>query len=108
MKISRKELVDYVESNNPKWIGSEASGTGYDWDMLVFENEDNDHELVVNHYSEEGLFYVDQLEIKTVEELLSVLKDVDLLETFSLQEKCTWINKQSELAMKLYKESQNK
>lgn len=47
-KIERSKVVELVEKSG-KWVGTVGSGTGTNWDLLVFENESGE-ELKLTHY----------------------------------------------------------
>ena len=53
--IERSKVVELVEKSG-EWTGCEGSGTGTNWDLLVFENESGE-ELTLTHYDDE--YYID-------------------------------------------------
>ena len=55
MKISREQVEELVEKSG-EWTGVAGSGTGTNWDLLVFENEDYE-ELELTHH--DGVYYID-------------------------------------------------
>jgi hypothetical protein len=50
-KITRNEIVEFIE-NNTNLSLVEASGSGYDWDLLVFDDEDCNEALELYHWDE--------------------------------------------------------